>query len=100
MKKTAQNRALENYRRRLNERGLARFEVLGLDTDRVLIRSLARALSEGGPEAVLIRARVRQTIEGEAPVRGGILRALRRSPLVGEELQIVRDVVPGRRVDL
>jgi len=28
---TSQKRALKNYRRRLSERGMARFEVLGLD---------------------------------------------------------------------
>src|ERR1019366_7116189 len=39
---TPQKRALNRYRKRLKQRGLARFEVLGLDADRELIRSLAR----------------------------------------------------------
>jgi len=38
---TSQKRAIDNYRKRLNQRGMARFEVLGLNTDRELIRSLA-----------------------------------------------------------
>jgi len=43
MSDTAQKRALRNYRSRLKKRGIARFEVLGLDADRDLIRSVARA---------------------------------------------------------
>jgi hypothetical protein len=43
---TAQKRALRNYRTRLVKRGMARFEVLGLDSDRDLIRSLAKRLAE------------------------------------------------------
>lgn len=35
--RTSQNRAIRTYRTRLSERGLARFEVLGRDTDRDLI---------------------------------------------------------------
>src|ERR1700683_3990970 len=34
MRETAQKRALRNYRSRLSKRGIARFEVLGLDADR------------------------------------------------------------------
>jgi hypothetical protein len=45
MSTTPQRRALNNYRKRLNQRGMARFEVLGLDGDRDLIRSLARRLA-------------------------------------------------------
>ena len=44
MGNTAQKRALKNYRAKLTERGMARFEVLGLDADRDLIRSLAKRL--------------------------------------------------------
>lgn len=43
----SQKHAVQNYRTRLHERGLARFEVLGRDADRDLIRSLARRLAEG-----------------------------------------------------
>jgi hypothetical protein len=97
---TSQKRAIQNYRSRLSERGLARFEVLGLDGDRDLIRSLARRLAEGGPEAARIRAAVTQTISGEPPRTGGILAALRRSPLVGADLDLSRPYVEGRKVDL
>ncbi len=46
---SSQKRAITNHRCRLSERGLARFEVLGLAADRVLIRSLARRLAEDRP---------------------------------------------------
>ncbi len=97
---SSQKRAIQNYRRRLGERGLARFEVLGRDTDRDLIRSLARRLAEDGPEASLLRVAVSQTIAGEPPKKGGILAALRRSPLVGVDLDLTRPREEGHKVDL
>jgi len=100
MSDTPQRRALKNYRKRLNQRGMARFEVLGLDTDRALIRSLARRLADNGPDSGRIRATVRCTISGEPPRKGGILTALRRSPLVGADLDIKRPATAGRQVDL
>ncbi|HEY1221658.1 MAG: hypothetical protein ABSE42_21625 [Bryobacteraceae bacterium] len=97
---TPQKRALKNYRRRLSQRGMARFEVLGLDTDRELIRSLARRLAGGGADSLQIRATVRHTILGEQPKKGGILGALRRSPLVGADLDLRRPVAAARRIVL
>jgi hypothetical protein len=96
----SQKRAIQNYRSRLGERGLARFEVLGRDIDRDLIRSLARRLAEDTPEASRLRAAVSQTITGEPPKKGGILAALRRSPLVGADLDLTRVREEGRKVDL
>ena len=64
MSNTSQKRAIKNYRNRLHKRGMARFEVLGLDADRDLIRSLARRLAEDGPDAARLRSAVRQTIGG------------------------------------
>jgi hypothetical protein len=96
----SQTRAVRNYRSRLSKRGLARFEVLGLDADRDLIRSLARKLADDGPDAARIRASVNQTISGEPPRTGGILAALRRSPLVGVDLDFGRTHVEGRKIDL
>jgi hypothetical protein len=100
MGESAQKRALRNYRTRLVNRGMARFEVLGLDADRDLIRSLAKRLSEGGPDAARIRAAVSRTITGDPPKKGGILAALRRSPLVGAELNLARSHEGGRKVNL
>lgn len=97
---SSQRRAIQNYRFRLSERGLARFEVLGLETDRDLIRTLARRLAEGGPEASRLRDAVSHGIAGEPPRKGGILAAFRRSPLVGTDLDVSRSREEGRAVDL
>jgi hypothetical protein len=96
----AQKRAIQNYRSRLGERGLARFEVLGRDADRDLIRSLARRLAEDTPEASKLRAAMSSSIAGDPPQPGGILAALRRSPLVGADLNLSRSREEGRKVDL
>lgn len=97
---SSQKRAIQNYRSRLSERGLARFEVLGRDADRDLIRSLARRLAEDGLDASRLRAAVSQTIAGEPPRKGGILAALRRSPLVGTDLDLNRPREEGRKVEI
>lgn len=100
MAKNSQRRAIQNYRSRLSERGLARFEVLGLDRDRDLIRSLARRLAEEDPEASHLRSKVARSLAGESSTKGGILAALRRSPLVGEELELARPRESGRKIEL
>jgi hypothetical protein len=97
---SSQKRAIQNYRTRLGERGLARFEVLGRDADRDLIRSLARRLAEDGPEASRLRATVSQSIAGEPPKKGGILAALRRSPLVGADVDVARPREEERNVEI
>ncbi|RBP09169.1 hypothetical protein DFR50_1226 [Roseiarcus fermentans] len=100
MSNAAQKRAIESYRRRLAHRGVARFEVQALETDRDLIRALARRLAEEGPGASEARAAVRRIVGDEPPNNGNILRALRRSPLVGAELAFGRPREEGRKVDL
>jgi hypothetical protein len=100
MSTTPQKRALSRYRKRLSQRGMARFEVLGLDADRELIRSLAKRLAGDGPDSARIRATVRSTISGDQSMTGGILDALRRSPLVGADLDLSRPLMPGRKVEL
>lgn len=97
---TSQRRAVRNYRSRLSERGLARFEVLGRDSDRDLLRSLARRLAEDDAEASKLRAIVDRAVAGEPPRKGGILAALRRSPLVDADLDFSREHEEGRKVDL
>ena len=97
---TPQKRAVQNYRVRLGDRGLARFEVVGRDGDKALIRSLAKQLAEDGPGAARLREAVSQSLSGEPPRRGGILAALRRSPLVGADLGLDRPRVEEREIDL
>jgi hypothetical protein len=100
MSDTSQKRATDNYRKRLNKRGMARFEVIALRADRELIRSLAKRLADDNSDSARIRASVRRTISGEAPAKGGILNALRRSPLVGADLNLERPTTADRKVDL
>ena len=100
MTDTPQARALKDYRKRLSDRGMARFEVLGLDKDRGLIRALARRLADEGPEASRMRASIMRTIEDRTPSTGGIYRALRRSPLVGADIDMSRSRDPEREIDL
>lgn len=93
-------RAFKSYRDRHRERGLTRFEVLGRDADRDLIRSIAKRLAAGGPDAARIRAAVGTGTGGEEPKKGGILAALRRSPLVGAEITVDRPRDAVRKLDL
>ncbi|MGH8211060.1 MAG: hypothetical protein ACREU6_15985 [Steroidobacteraceae bacterium] len=79
---------------------MARFEVLALDADRELIRLLATRLAENDKDATRIRATVSRSIAGETSRKGGILAALRRSPLVGADLEVTRARTHGREVDL
>jgi len=100
MGSSAQARAVENYRKRLSKRGMARFEVVGLKKDRELVRAVARRLAENTSEAEEIRATVRGKLTSGAREKGGILRMLRNSPLVGVDLSFARRRVPPRKVDL
>ena len=56
--KPSQQRAVAEFRRRLAEKGLVRFEVTGRYADRELVRAVARRLAEVGPESDRLRAAV------------------------------------------
>jgi len=100
MANAAQKKAIDKYRKRLSQRGFKRFEVVALESDRELIRSLARHLAEDGPEAEEARTAVKALVGGEPPRPGGILSAFRRSPFVGADLDLSRPREEGRKVDL
>ena len=100
MSNPSQNRAIKNYRKRLQQRGLARFEVLGLAADRDLIRSLAKRLADDSSDSAKIREELRRTVAEDAPSKGRILEALRHSPLVGADLNLDRTATQERKVDL
>ncbi|GLR91861.1 hypothetical protein [Bradyrhizobium iriomotense] len=95
----AQKRAIANYRSRMTERGIVRFELQSLETDRDLIRMLARKLTEG-QETGQLRRTLQQAVSDEPSKPGGILTALRRSPLVGADLDLTRPREDVRKVDL
>jgi hypothetical protein len=96
----AQKRAIENYRTRLNQRGYRRFEVMALESDRDLIRSLARHLAGDGPEAEQARDTIKALVSGKTSKPGDVLEALRSSPLVGSDIDLSRSREEGRKVDL
>jgi hypothetical protein len=78
---SSQEGAIQSDRTRLGERGLVRFKVLGREADGEVIRSLARRLTEEGPDAARRRAAVTQSIAGAPPRTGGSPPAL--PPLSG-----------------
>jgi hypothetical protein len=98
MGSTAPKRALQNYRKRLSKEGLARFEVLGLDSDRELVRAFARRLAENNPEAAEIRTAVRNKIVSDTNKKGGVYAALRRWPIA--DLNLSRPAVKPRKINL
>jgi hypothetical protein len=100
MAESPQRRAVKNYRERLRARGMTRFEVLGRTVDRDLIRSIARRLAEGGAESEPLLAALGRDLSGQEVRKGGVLAALRSSPLVGTELRLERPFESGRKVDL
>ena len=93
---TSRRHAVQRYRERLVQRGMTRFEVLGRESDRELIRSLAKRLAENDAKAERLCATVSQGIAGEPPRTGGILEAQRRSPLAGADVIATRPFEPGR----
>ena len=98
MGSTSQARAVKNYRKRLRKRGMARFEVMGLDKDRELVRAVARRLAENTPEAEEMRAAMCRGVSGKTRKKGGVLAALRQWPIA--DLDLTRPFELGRRIDL
>jgi hypothetical protein len=100
MAQASQQRAVENHRRRLAERGISRYEVRGLAQDKELVRKLAKRLAANDASAVRLRTEMLKQVADEPPRRGGIWAALRRSPAVGADLDLTREIVPERDIDL
>ena len=98
MSKPSQKRATANFRNRLAQKGLVRFEVTGRNSDRELVRTVARRLAEGGPDSERLRAAVKKNIGSASTKKGGILKALLSSPLIGFELDLTRPREEGRKV--
>jgi hypothetical protein len=93
---TSQQRAIEDYRKRLKERGLVRLEVQVLEPDAPLIRQITKVLRGDPLHATKIRARLRQIIGTEQ--KHGLKVLLASAPLEGIDLSRPRD--RGRDVDL
>ena len=101
MPETSQQRAVKSYRKRLDQRGVSRFEVVGRKDDRELIRTLAKRLAEKSSDATRLRAEVNRSLAMPSSTkRGGIYAAFRRSPLVGSDVDLERVPAVSRKVDL
>ena len=97
----AQRKAVDSFRRRSRKAGLVRFEVSAPDRDKALVREVAKQLAQRGPLAEGVRAKLRKIVASSEPrPTGGIWRALRRSPLVGADLDTPRAPGGGRKVAL
>ena len=100
MTSPAQKKAIRNHRERLARRGLGRFEVQGRTADKELLRTIARKLAEGGVEGARVREAVAEAVANTENPKGGVWAALRRSPLVGADLNIERLREKPREIDL
>jgi hypothetical protein len=94
MANSAQRRAATGYRQRLAARGLTRYEPRGLEENKELIRKLANRLAGSGPEVARLQMELKSAIGEEPPSGRQPSEALRRSPLVGAELDLEREIVP------
>lgn len=97
---SAQYRAVVKNRRALRERAMARFEVRGLERDKKLIRDLAKRLAANDEKAQRLREELVKEATPGNEERGGFWRWLRASPLVGSGINLEREVVRLRKIDL
>jgi|SRR5471032_591451 hypothetical protein len=97
---TSQKRAIETHRRRLGERGLARYEVRGLAGDKELVRALARRLAADDAAAARLRGEIERGVQAEPPSGRDIWQALRSSPFVGLDFEVEREFSAGRDISL
>jgi hypothetical protein len=83
---------------------MARYEVRGLERDKALVRKLAKRLVENSADTERLRREIVRELAREPPPKfltgRDIWEAFRRSPLVGADLNLEREVVPPRDVDL
>ncbi|MCE9520996.1 MAG: hypothetical protein K8S25_01025 [Alphaproteobacteria bacterium] len=98
--KSAQYRAVVKDRKALRERGMSRFEVRGLERDKKLIRDLAKRLAANDEKARRLRDELLKGAPPEGETRGGFLRWIRSSPLVGSGINLDREVVRLRKIEL
>ena len=79
----AQNKALQTYRQKIEQRGLVRFEVMTPESDRNILREVAISLTKGGANADKIRGTLKDVLSDQSETKGSIYLALRRSPQIG-----------------
>jgi hypothetical protein len=96
----AQARALRAYRKRLAEKGLARFEVLGRPADRALIRDVARRLAKADADAERLREALGRSLAASPPRKGDVFAMLQSAPPGFADLDFSRERDEGRDIAL
>lgn len=92
---TAQKTPVDTFRKRLRQKGMVRVEIHVQKDDAVLVRNIARALSDPqmAPEArSILKARFAK------PAQAGLKSLLASAPVEGVDLERARDM--GREIDL
>jgi hypothetical protein len=98
--KSAQYRAVAKNRRAMRARGIERYEVRGLASDKALIRELAKRLTTDDAVARELRDDIVRKCAPQQAEKGGVWRWLRASPLVGSGINLEREQVVLRKIDL
>jgi hypothetical protein len=89
------------HRRKTENAGLKRLEVSVPAADATLVRELAAALRAGGKRARQLRDSLAPiAAAGHARSGAELVAFFRASPLVAENLVVIRDRSPGRKIDL
>jgi Lon protease-like protein len=82
---SAQAKASRNYRKRLNAKGMQRFEVVGRVADKALLRALAAEIANDSEQAEKLR---RELVKAVHPANNSVLSVFDRPELRGLDLQI------------
>jgi len=85
MAASAQAKASQKYRKRLEEKGMMRFEVVGRITDKVLLRALAAEIAKGSEQSEKLR---RELVKAVNPENNSVLSVFDRPELRGLDLQV------------
>ncbi len=98
--RSAQYRAVVKDREGLRNRGMSRFEVRALERDKTLIRELAKRLATNDELAQRLRDELSMERAPGTEEPGGFVRWIRSSPLVGSGINLRREDVRLRKIDL
>lgn len=98
MPASAQAKASLNYRKRLKEKGMQRFEVVGRVADKALLRAIATEIANDSEQAEKLR---RELVKAVNPANNSVLSVFDRPELRGLDLQIPpRGELSGEWVEL
>lgn len=100
MTSNAQRKAVRKHRERMQRIGLGRFEVQGRLSDKQLLRALAKKLAENGADAARVRQALAGAVAAAPEEKGALWAALRRSPLVGAQIDFGRVRGKPREIQL